>query len=263
MAMNKKSFAGAAVALFFGLLSSAPSFGSSEEVELKSQDWTFSGAFGTYDRAQQQRGFQVFKEVCSSCHSLKYVAFRSLAGIGLGEEQIEAIAAEYEVQDEPDEYGEVGMRAALPSDYWPGPFANEKAARFSNNGALPPDLSLMAKARAGGPDYIYSLLTGYDDPPADFEVDEGLHYNAYFPGHQIAMFAPLFDDAVLYEDGTPATVDQMAQDVAVFLNWAAEPELEARHELGFKVVIFLIFLTVLLHFSNKAVWADIKGKKKD
>lgn len=229
----------------------------------KEQDWSFQGVFGTYDRAAQQRGFQVYREVCASCHALEYIAFRNLTEIGFTEDEVKAIAAEYEVPAAPDEYGDVGTRPALQSDYWPSPFPNENAARFSNNGALPPDLSLIVKARAHGSDYVYSILTGYEDRPADFELGDGLSYNPYFPNRQIAMALPLFEDAVEYADGTAATEDQMARDVTVFLSWASEPELEARHKLGFKVMLFLAFLTVLVYFSNKKVWADIKGKKSD
>lgn len=236
---------------------------SGDAVELKEHDWTFKGPMGTYDRAAQQRGFQVYKEVCSACHGLKYIAFRNLTEIGLSEDEVKAIAAEYTVAGDVDEYGDPTERPGRPEDYLPSPFANDNAARFSNNGALPPDLSLITKARVGGPDYLYSLLNGYVDPPEDFDLGEGLTYNAYFTGHQIAMAMPLFEDAVEYADGTPATVEQLAEDVTVFLNWAAEPELEARHKLGLRVMLFMLALTVLVYFSNKKVWADIKNKKDD
>lgn len=232
-------------------------------VELKEHDWTFTGPMGKYDRAAQQRGFQVYKEVCSACHGLKYIAFRNLTEIGLTEDEVKAIAAEYTVAGDVDEYGDPTERPGRPEDYLPSPFPNDNAARFSNNGALPPDLSLITKARAGGPDYLYSLLLGYIDQPDDFDLGDGLTYNAYFPGHQIAMAMPLFEDAVEYADGTPATVEQLTEDVTVFLNWAAEPELEARHELGLRVMLFMLALTILVYFSNKRVWADIKKKKDD
>ncbi len=230
------------------------------EVELKHQDWSFNGAFGTYDRAAMQRGFQVYKEVCAACHGLKYIAFRNLMEIGFSEAEAKAIAAEYTVPGAPDEFGDPTERAAGLSDYMPSPFANEQAAKASNNGAIPPDLSLVAKAREGGPDYLYSLLTGYEDPPEDFELGDGLNYNAVFPGHQIAMPQPLFDDFVTYANGPEASVDQMAKDVSHFLMWAAEPKLEARHQMGFKVMAFMLVLTILLYLINRKVWANVKKK---
>lgn len=253
------------VAAFAGLSlgQSVSAIASGEAVALKEHDWTFAGPMGTYDRAAQQRGFQVYKEVCSACHGLKYIAFRNLTEIGLTEDEVKAIAAEYTVAGDVDEYGDPTERPGRTEDYLPSPFPNANAARFSNNGALPPDLSLITKARVGGPNYLYSLLTGYVDQPDDFDLGEGLTYNAYFPGHQIAMAMPLFEDAVEYADGTPATVEQLAEDVTVFLNWAAEPELEARHELGLRVMLFMLALTILVYFSNKKVWADIKKKKDD
>lgn len=258
---NKALIAAAFAGLVLG--QAGTSIASGGDVELKEHDWTFKGFTGTYDRGAQQRGFQVYKEVCSACHGLKYIAFRNLTEIGFTEDEAKAIAAEYTVPGDVDEYGDATERPARPEDYLPSPFPNENAARFSNNGALPPDLSLITKARAGGADYIYSLLTGYVDAPEDFELSDVLTYNAYFPGHQIAMALPLYEDAVEYADGTPATVDQMAEDVTVFLNWAAEPELEERHELGLRVMLFMAVLSVLVFFSNRRVWADIKKKKDD
>ena len=222
--------------------------------------WTFDGVFGKFDRAQLQRGYQVYKEVCAACHSMDYVAFRNLGDAGgpeLTEEQVKAIAAEYEVTDGPDDAGDMFERAALPKDKFPAPFANEQAARASNGGAYPPDLSLMAKARPNGPNYIYSLLVGYEDAPEGFELAEGMNYNPYFGGSQIAMAAPLSEDAVEYQDGTKASVDQMSKDVAAFMMWTAEPKLEERKSLGFKVMIYLVLLAALLYFVKRRVWEKV------
>ena len=221
------------------------------------QEWGFDGIFGHYDQAAMQRGFQVYKEVCAGCHSLKYIAFRNLADLGYNEAEIKAIAAEYTVVDGPDDEGEMFERPAIPSDYFPSPFPNKKAAAAANNGAAPPDLSLITKARAHGPDYVRALMVGYEDPPANFELTEGLNYNKYFAGNQIAMAAPLLEDAVEYADGTPATVDQMARDLVVFLAWAADPKMEQRKETGLSVIIFLIVVTGILYAVKRKVWADV------
>ncbi len=217
-------------------------------------EWSFDGPFGTYDRRAMQRGLQVYREVCAGCHSLKYIAFRDLTDLGYNEDEIKAIAAEYTVTDGPNDEGEMFERPGRPSDYFPSPFPNEKAAAASNGGAAPPDLSLMAKARMGGPTYIHALLTGYEDPPADFPGD---NYNLYFPGNQIAMASPLFEDGVSYADGTPATVDQMAKDVSHFLMWTAEPKMEDRKGMGIKVLIFLVVFTGVLYAAKRKVWADL------
>lgn len=230
---------------------------AAEGVAIPAQDWSHSGIFGTYDRAAAQRGLQVYREGCAGCHSLDRIAFRNLADLGYSEDEIKAMAAEAIVVDGPDDDGEMFEREGRASDYFPAPFPNSKAAAAANGGAVPPDLSLMAKARFGGADYIYALLTGYEEPPADFELLEGLNYNAYFPGHQIAMAAPLSEDAVEYADGTAATVEQMARDVAVFLSWTAEPEMEERKQTGLKVILFLLVLTGLLYAVKRKVWADL------
>ena len=230
---------------------------ASEGAELTEQEWSFNSLFGTYDRAAAQRGFLVYKNVCASCHGLRLVAYRNLMDIGLSEDEVKAIAAEYNVLDGPNDSGDMFERPATPADKFVSPFPNDAAARASNGGALPPDLSLIVKARVGGPDYLYGVLTGYVDPPADVTVREGLYYNAAFPGHQIAMPPPLFDDAVEYTDGTPATVDQMAHDVTQFLAWAAEPNLEARHRMGVKVLLFLLVLTALAYAVKRKVWASV------
>jgi len=220
--------------------------------------WSFEGLFGTFDRAAIKRGSQIFFEVCNGCHSLDMVAYRNLVEIGLDEETVKALAAEYEVQDGPDQEGEMFMRPARLSDQIVAPYANEKASRFANGGAFPPDLSVITKARVGGPDYIYSLLTGYkDEAPDGFDLAEGTQYNEYFPGHQIFMGAPLMDDSVEYEDGTPATLDQEARDIVTFLAWSAEPELEERKALGIKVMLYLIVLTAMLYALKRRIWNRI------
>ncbi len=229
-----------------------------DETPAPKQSWSFNGAFGTFDRGELQRGFQVYKEVCASCHAAKFVAFRTLRDIGFTEAEVKALAATYEVTDGPDDSGEMFKRPGRPSDKFPSPFPNEKAARAANGGAYPLDLSLIAKARAQGPDYLAALLSGYSAAPAGTEVGEGLHYNKYFPGHQIAMPQPLNPDQVTYADGTKATVEQMARDVSAFLMWTAEPKLEERKRLGFKVMIFLVILTGLFIAAKKRVWADLK-----
>ncbi|WP_341898767.1 cytochrome c1 [Ferrovibrio terrae] len=244
----------------------APALAAGDSVAPPAQKWSFTGAFGTYDRAELQRGYQVYKEVCAACHAMKYVAFRNLAdpgGPGFTAAEVKALAATFEVTDGPNDAGDMFKRAALPSDKFPSPFPNEKAARASNGGAYPLDLSLIAKARdhgrreGAGADYIKALLTGYKDAPAGFALGEGLNYNEYFAGHQIAMPQPLNADQVTYADGTKATVDQMAHDVSAFLMWAAEPKLEERKRMGFKVMIFLVVLTGLFFAAKKRIWAKL------
>ena len=240
------------------------------------QEWSFDGILGTFDRAALQRGLQVYREVCSGCHSLKYIAFRNLSDLGYTQAEINLLALEAVVVDGPDDEGEMFERDGRPSDYFPSPFPNDKAAAAANNGALPPDLSLMAKARKGGPDYTYAILTGFEELPEnwkeldeysflprEFELQEGLTFNRYFPGHQIAMAdqiamaAPLAGGVVEYADGTEATIEQMSHDVTTFLMWTAEPKLEVRKAWGVKVMIFVFVLTVLLGFVKKKVWADV------
>ena len=230
-------------------------------VEVK---WQHDGVFGTFDRAQLQRGFQVYKEVCAACHGLQRVAFRNLADLGFSEPEVKAIAKAYEVPAVDDKTGEPSTRKALPSDHFPSPYANEVAARAANNNALPPDLSLITKAREEGERYVYSLLTGYTAPPANLPEDKrpgpGLHYNPYFANLNIAMPAPLTSEGqVTYADGTKATVPQMAKDVTAFLTWAAEPKLEDRRRAGVGTIIFLLILTSLAYLSYRKVWAEVKG----
>jgi ubiquinol-cytochrome c reductase cytochrome c1 subunit len=222
------------------------------------------GPFGKWDAQQLQRGYQVYKEVCSACHSLNYVAFRDLAQLGYNEAEVKAIAAGFTVPGVDPNTGEANTRPGVATDYFPKPYANDIAARAANNNAIPPDLSLMTKARHHGTAYVYSLLTGYQNPPADLPKDnqpgEGLHYNPYFPNLNLAMAPPLAAEGqVTYADGTKATVDQMAKDVAAFLTWTAEPTLDKRKQTGWPVVGFLLFASVLAYMAYRNVWADKKG----
>ncbi len=226
--------------------------------KVAAQDWSFDGMFGKFDKYSLQRGFQVYKEVCAACHSLKYVAYRDLEALGYNEAQIKAVASEYEVTDGPNDEGEYFQRPARPADKFVPPFENDNAARYANNGAYPADLSLMAKARAHGPDYIYALLTHYkDDAPAGFTLGDGLYYNETYAGNQIAMPQPLYDDQVTYQDGTDATVAQMSYDVTNFLMWSAEPYLEQRKAMGLKVIIFLIFFAGILYAHKRRLWRKL------
>lgn len=245
--------------LFLALaLSATGALAVKEAKHPKQVPWTFDGVQGHFDRQSIQRGLQVYKEVCAACHGLKRVALRSLQDVGFSEAEVKALAAGYTVQDGPNDDGEMFDRPGRPSDHFPSPFANEQAARAANNGAYPPDLSLITKARHDGANYLYSLLTGYGEPPADFQLNEGMHYNPYFPGKQIAMPQPIMSDGqVTYEDGTSATVDQMSRDVVNFLQWAAEPEMEQRKMMGIKVMIFLGIMSVLFFFAKRRVWQNI------
>lgn len=247
----------AAVAALFGTLAAGPAFAAEAEMpKLPKQDWSFHGPFGTFDRAAAQRGFQVYNEVCSACHSLKHAYYRDLRGIGLSDEQIAAVAASKTVADIGDD-GAPNERPALPADHFRSPFANELAARAANNGAAPPDLSLIVKAREGEADYIYALLTGYSQPPADMKMSDGMNYNKYFHGNQIAMTPPLSEGRVTYGDGTPASVNQMAKDVVTFLSYIAEPETEQRKAMGVKIVLFFGIMTCLTYAVKRKIWADV------
>ncbi len=248
---------GAAVVAASLLGSATAAIAAGPSIPVPSQNWSFSGVFGTFDRAAAQRGFQVYKEICAGCHSLDYIHFRNLADLGFSEAEVKAIAAEYDVPAAPNEEGEIEDRPARPSDRWPNPFPNANAARAANGGALPPDLSLIVEARGGGADYLYALLTGYDEVPEGTEVGEGMSYNTYYPGHQIAMAQPLYGDDVEYADGTAATLEQHAADVTTFLTWAAEPNLEQRRQMGVTVILFLLVLTGLLYASKRKIWSDL------
>jgi ubiquinol-cytochrome c reductase cytochrome c1 subunit len=227
--------------------------------------WSFNGPLGSYDRAQLQRGFQVYTEVCAACHSLHQVAFRSLADLGYSEAEVKAIAKARQVPDVDPKTGEASTRPGIPADKFPLVYPNDVAARAANNNAIPPDLSLMAKARHDGANYIYSLLTGYTTQPAellkrfpDAKTGEGLHYNPYFANLNLAMAPPLSAEGqVTYGEGQPKpTVDQMSQDVAAFLMWTAEPKMEARKSTGVAVIVFLLFATILAYMSYQNIWAN-------
>ena len=219
--------------------------------------WPFEGIFGTVDRQAAQRGFQVYKEVSSACHSLKHLSYRNLKNIGFSEAEVKGIAKSYTVHDGPNDKGEMYDRPAQPYDMFFSPFANEQAARVANNGAYPLDLSLVIKAREDGPNYVYSILTGYQEAPDNFKLSAGLNYNPYFPGGQIAMPAPLSDNMLKYIDATSATVDQMARDVVVFLQWAAEPEMENRKSMGIKVIFFLIVFSIISYQAKQRIWSKL------
>ena len=236
---------------------------SAEEVELIKTDWSFKGPLGKFDRASLQRGYQVYTEVCAACHSMKYLSYRNLmekGGPEFSEVQAKAIAASFDVTDGPNADGEMFSRSARLSDKFPMPYPNDKAAQAANGGAYPPDMSVLAKARKGGVDYLYSVLLGYEDPPAGVTLDEGVYYNKFMYGNKIKMPKPLEDDLVEYSDGTLATEEQMAKDVVSFLMWSAEPHLEARHKMGFRAIIYLTILTVLVYFSMKKIWSRIESE---
>ncbi|MBM5783160.1 MAG: cytochrome c1 [Pelagibacterales bacterium] len=225
----------------------------------KQMKWNFDGFFGSIDRQSAQRGYQIYKEICSSCHSLKLVAYRNLTELGFSEDEVKQIASEYMVTDGPNDDGEMFERPSIPSDKFVSPYANEQAARAANGGALPPDLSLIIKARHDGPNYVYSLITGYKEAPEGFQMSEGKNYNPYFEGRQISMPAPISDDgAVEYRDGTVAAKEQMVIDVVNFLQWAAEPETEHRKKMGVRTMIFLLILFAVLIAAKNAVWKKVK-----
>ncbi len=234
---------------------------AAEKLEYLKTDWSFKGLFGKFDRGSLQRGYQVYTEVCASCHSMKYLSYRNLSEKGGPEfsvEQAKAIASSFEVTDGPNEDGEMFTRPGKLSDKFVMPYENEKAAQAANGGAYPPDMSVLAKARSGGPDYLYSLLLGYESPPSDIILDDGVYYNKYMYGNNIKMAKPLDDGLVKYSDGTTASEEQMAKDVVTFLMWAAEPHLESRHKMGFKAIVYLIILTILVYFSMKKIWSRVE-----
>jgi ubiquinol-cytochrome c reductase cytochrome c1 subunit len=236
---------------------------SAEKVEYLKTDWSFKGLFGKFDRASLQRGYQVYTEVCAACHSMKYLSYRNLSEKGGPEfsvAQAKAIAASFEVTDGPNSDGEMFTRPGKLSDKFVMPYENVKAAEAANGGAYPPDMSVLVKARGGGVDYIYSLLQGYEEAPSGMTLDDGVHYNKYMYGNKIKMSAPLSDGIIEYSDGTNASVEQMSKDVTTFLMWAAEPSLEARHQMGFKAIMYLIILTILVYFSMKRIWSRVESE---
>ena len=236
---------------------------SAEMPKFLETDWTFKGLFGKYDRASLQRGYQVYTEVCAACHSMQYLSYRNLAEPGgpeFTEQEAKVIAASFEVLDGPNSDGEMFMRPAKLSDKFVMPYENVEASKAANGGAYPPDMSVLVKARKGGADYIYSLLLGYDEPPADIKLDDGVYYNKYMYGNKIKMSAPLSDGVIEYSDGTEATKEQMAKDITTFLMWSAEPHLETRHKTGFRVIVYLIILTILVYFTMKKIWSRVETK---
>ena len=231
--------------------------------ELLNPGWSFKGFFGKFDRASLQRGYQVYTEVCAACHSMKYLSYRNLSEAGGPEfsvEQAKIIASQFELTDGPNSDGEMFTRVARLSDNFVGPYENIQAATAANGGAYPPDMSVLVKARKGGADYIYSLLLGYEEAPEGISLDDGVYYNKYMAGNKIKMSNPLSEGIVTYIDGTEATEDQMARDITSFLAWAAEPHLEARHKIGFRAIVYLIIMTVLVYFSMKKLWSRIESK---
>ena len=246
-----------AIALFLLMPFSANAAG--DAIHYPQEKWSFNGPFGTFDRGSLQRGYQVYKQVCAACHSMHHLSYRNLMDIGLTELQVKALAAEVTITDGPNDDGEMFERPGLPSDRFKSPFANEKAARAANNGAFPPDLSLMTKARHDGSNYIHALLTGYTEAPKDVKLNAGMYYNKYFAGHQIAMTPPLVSEGqVAYADGTVATVEQMSQDVSHFLTWAAEPKMEARKQMGVKVILFLIVFAGIMYAVKRKLWKGLE-----
>ncbi len=265
-----KTFAAIALvstALFAGSLNASAAGGA--EAKPEAQKWGFTGPFGTYDRLAMQRGYQVYKETCSSCHALEHLAFRHLGEKGgpfydakypnpNDNPVVKAFAKEWEITDLDQDSGDPIERPGIPADGFPDIFPNAIAAAASNGGAVPPDLSLIVPARVGGVDYVYSLLAkGYTDVPHDFKLSEGTNYNKYFPGNQIAMAPPLFEDAVEYADGTKATTEQMARDVVEFLAWAGDPKMEVRKKVGFATFLFLFIFALLLFMTYKEVWRNV------
>lgn len=248
-----------AVLAVYAVLASPAS--ATEAIHVEKQDWSFKGATGTYDRAELQRGLQVYRQVCSACHSMNLVAYRNLEDLGYSPEQVKSLAAQDTIQDGPNDEGEMFDRPARAADRFKAPYANEQAARYANAGALPPDLSLIVKARHGGADYVHGVLTGYGEPPAGFAMNPGMHYNKGFNGHQIAMPAPLSDGMIAYGDNAPQTVEQYAHDVSAFLAWASDPHMEERKRTGIKVLIVLAALSGCMYFVKKRIWAKMKGIK--
>lgn len=234
------------------------SHSATQKIELIEQNWPFNGIFGRFDKSSLQRGFQVYREVCAGCHGIRHIAYRDLIDLGYTSDEIKSIATEYEVIDGPNDEGEMFTRFARPSDKFVGPYLNDKEARVANGGAYPPDLSLMVKARVGGADYLYSLLNGYKEYPKDFEASDGMYYNEFYPGKQIAMPSPIMDEIVEYEDGTEASQAQIARDVTSFLAWTAEPELEERKSMGVKTIFFLIILSIMLLGVKRKIWKDLE-----
>ena len=250
------------------LITTVPTIVFSEEkkIDLMEANWSFSGIFGTFDRASLQRGYQVYSEVCAGCHSMQHLSYRNLSEKGgpeFSEKEAKAIAAQFEVTDGPNSEGEMFLRPGRLSDNFVSPYPNVEASTAANGGAYPPDMSVLVKARAGGANYIYSLLLGYEETPEGFELDDGVYYNKYMPGNKIKMSEPIYDGIVEYSDGTQTTKEQIVKDVTTFLVWASEPHLESQHKMGFKVIIYLIILIVLVYMSKQRVWSRFGTTKTD
>ena len=236
-------------------------FSAEQTKTLLKPGWSFKGFFGKFDRSSLQRGYQVYTEVCAACHSLNYLSYRNLSEKGgpeFSKEQVKIMASQFIVIDGPNNDGEMFERPGRPSDKFVSPYPNKQAAIAANGGAYPPDMSVLVKARQGGADYIYSVLMGYDEPPTGYQLGDGVYYNTYMSGNNIKMSKPLMDGLVEYADGTPATEDQMAKDVVTFLAWTAEPHLESRHKMGFRAIVYLIIITLLVYFSMKKIWSRIE-----
>ena len=249
--------------IFLFFFNNGSLYAAGDTAPLLKQYWSFNSFFGKFDRASLQRGYQVYTEVCASCHSMQYLSYRNLSEKGgpeFSEEQAKAIASNFEIIDGPNSDGEMFTRPAKLSDRFVMPYANVEEAKISNGGAYPPDMSVLLKARAGGADYIYSVILGYEDPPEGMTLDDGVYYNKYMYGNKIKMPPQLYEDLVTYADGTSATPEQMAKDITTFLAWTAEPKLEERHKFGFRAIAYLIILTILVYFSMKKIWSRIETK---
>ncbi|MDH3916387.1 MAG: cytochrome c1 [Chromatiales bacterium] len=257
-----KLFAAIAV-LAIALPGAALAVDDGHGTEIEAQDWSFAPPFGHFDRAQLQRGYKVYQFVCANCHGMTLLSYRNLGEPGgpqFSEAAVEALASQAQITDGPDDTGKMFQRPGKPSDRFRSPYPNDQASRAANGGALPPDLSVMAKAREGGPDYLYALMTGYGEVPEEMKMTKGMHYNAAFPGHQIAMPNPLSEGVVEYTDGTEPTVKNYAKDVSAFMMWAAEPKLEERYKIGARIMIFLIVFAVIMYLSKIAVWSRVHKK---
>ena len=246
--------------ILFNFFLSKLALSAGQAIEYPDKNWSFSSIFGTFDKASAQRGFQVYKEVCAGCHGMRLISYRNLAALGYNQDELKAIASQFEITDGPNDDGEFFTRPGRPSDKFASPYPNKKAAIAANGGAYPPDLSLIIKARPNGANYLHALLSGYVEPPKNMKVPEGMYYNKFYSGNLIAMPQPLYEDGIEYLDGTKASPDQMAIDVTTFLAWASEPELEERKQLGITVILFLIVFSILSYFSMRQIWAPIKNK---
>jgi ubiquinol-cytochrome c reductase cytochrome c1 subunit len=284
ISLRTKAVTGVALTLMLGASLAFAADEGAHSAPIDRQKWSFAGMFGRFDQAELQRGFQVYREVCSTCHGLKRIYFRNLGEAGgpsFPIEGVKGLAESYQIEDGPNDQGKMFKRPGRLSDSLPSPYKNEQEARAVQNGALPPDLSLITKARSagdsgtvlaslgsmlrdipngyqeGGADYLYALLTGYTNAPADMKLQPGMHYNRVFPGNQIAMPAPMQPGQVKYEDGTPGTIEQYARDVTAFLSWAADPKLEERKRMGFLVMLYLLVTAVLVYLAKRRLWSSV------